>query len=168
MGMANGRELLLTVVLAGLCLAIGLAALIPRMTVRRANVEFRAPDITVAIAGEVDAPGIYRLPFRSRVAQLIESAGGVTAQAEIGLVNLAATLAPGESVHVPSRLGETGRERISLNSATPEELERLPGVGPVTAGRIVTGRPYSRIEDLLRVKGIGEKTLERLRGDVGL
>ncbi|MEZ0348015.1 MAG: ComEA family DNA-binding protein [Thermus sp.] len=54
-------------------------------------------------------------------------------------------------------------EPVSLNRASLEELESLPGVGPVLARRIVEGRPYGRVEDLLRVKGIGPATLERLR-----
>lgn len=161
--MADRTELLLTVVLASACLAVALLATVPRLAVQRTPITFEAPDISVAVDGEVLRPGVYRLPFRSRVVDALELAGGVTDEAEASLIDLAATLGPGERVHVPSRHAAGGAERISVNSAMPAELELLPGVGPVTAARIVAGRPYSRLEDLLRVKGIGEKSLERLR-----
>ena len=69
---------------------------------------------------------------------------------------------------VPRLRTESGDIRISLNSATAAELESLPGVGPATARRIIAGRPYGRVDDLIRVSGIGPKTLERLRPRVGL
>ncbi|MEX2541189.1 MAG: ComEA family DNA-binding protein [Trueperaceae bacterium] len=161
--MAEKTELLLTVVLAAACVAAALLTMLPRLAVQRVPITFEAPDISVAVDGEVAKPGVYRLPFRARVVDALELAGGMTDGAEASLVDLAASLGPGERVHVPSRHGDNGTERISVNSAVAAELELLPGVGPVTAGRIVAGRPYSRLEDLLRVKGIGEKTLERLR-----
>jgi competence protein ComEA len=66
-----------------------------------------------------------------------------------------------ESPRPPSR-------RIDVNTATREELEALPGVGPVLAERIIDGRPYRLVEDLRRVKGIGEKRMEQLRPLVGV
>ncbi|MEX2534837.1 MAG: ComEA family DNA-binding protein [Trueperaceae bacterium] len=166
--MPQRTELLLTLILAGLCVVTGALAVLPRMVVRAAPIEFEAPDISVAVGGAVARPGVYRLPFRSRVVDALELAGGMTAQAETTLVDLAATLGPGDRVHVPLRTAEGGAARISINSASTSELDDLPGVGPVTADRIIAGRPYTRLEDLLRVKGIGEKTLERLRAHVRL
>ena len=166
--MTERGELLLTLLLAALCLATGAMALIPHLVVRDVPIEFEAPNISVAVDGAVARPGIYQLPFRSRVADALELAGGVTSSAETSLVELAATLGPGDTVFVPFQSAGGGEERISINSAAPDRLEGLPGVGPVTAQRIVSGRPYAKLEDLLRVKGIGEKTLERLREYVRL
>lgn len=167
-GMTQRTELLLTLLLAGLCVVTGALALIPRMFVRTVPIEYEAPDISVAVDGAVAKPGVYRLPFRSRVADALDLAGGVTNQAETSLVDLAATLNPGDRVFVPLISASGGGTRVSVNSAPPDELDELPGVGPVMAERIVAGRPYSKLEDLLRVKGIGEKTLERLRAYVRL
>jgi competence protein ComEA len=166
--MTDRAEQLLTALLATACLVLALLATLPRMTVRHVPIAFEAPDISVSVGGEVERPGVYSLPFRSRVADALELAGGMTDAAEASLVELAATLTTGDSVHVPAKVDGQGAERISLNSAAARELELLPGVGPVTAARIVAGRPYARLEELLRVKGIGEKTLERLRAHARL
>lgn len=161
--MADRGELLISAVLAALCLLAAAFAIVPRMAVRSVPISIEAPEISVAVGGAVARPGVYRLPLRSRVIDVVELAGGFTAEAETSLVDLAAAVGPGDRVQVPSRYDDSGEERISLNSAPAPALESLPGVGPVTAARIVAGRPYSRLEELLRVKGIGERTLERLR-----
>lgn len=159
--------MLLTASLAAACLVAAFVAILPRVTVRSVPIEFTAPEINVTVDGEVVDPGVYRVPFRSRVVDVLALAGGMTAEAESTLVDLAAPVGPGDRIHVPSRRSDNAvGERISINSATPEQLLLLPGVGPVTAQRIVEGRPFFGVDDLLRVKGIGDRTLERLRDHI--
>lgn len=161
--MAERAERLLTLALALACMLAAAATVLPRTVARRIPIEIESPEITVAVDGAVHAPGLYTLPHRSLVADALALAGGLSDGAEPSLVDLAGVLGPGERVYVPTRATLSGGERTSLNSASVEQLQELPGVGPVTAARIVAGRPYGSLEELLRVKGIGEKTLERLR-----
>ncbi len=157
------REALLTGTLIGLCLVLTGLTLWPRLGVQRSMVVQNQPDITVAVSGAVLRPGSYALPWGARVEDALSAAGGFSLQADKNLVNLAAPLDTGDSVFVPSLRTETGETRVSLNSATPAELDTLPGVGPAIAQRIIEGRPYSALEDLLEVRGIGPATLEKLR-----
>lgn len=159
----------LTAILAGVCLAGGAVALAPRAFVRLEPLVVEQPPVSVAVAGEVARPGVYQLPFGSRVADAVEAAGGFLPTAARDLLRLAAPVNDGQSVHVPSATAAgTGDPRVSLNSASLAELDSLPGIGPVIAERIVQGRPYATVEELLEVPGIGPATLERLRPLVGL
>lgn len=139
--------------------------------------------IVVHVTGAVANPGVYRVPQGSRVEDVIEKAGGVVDQADLERINLASSLQDGQQVHVPdqedqSRLPHLGSQTdsqpggeaelfpININTASREELERLPGVGPVTAGKIIAYReetPFERIEDIQKVSGIGPATFEKLR-----
>lgn len=131
--------------------------------------------LVVHVAGAVRRPGLYRLNEGSRVADAVARAGGATAKADTAAVNLAAPLADGMQVLVPSRVaGAAGGTaaapsggRVSLSSATTAELDALPGVGPVTAQRIVDYRAahggFSSVDDLDAVPGIGPARLEQLR-----
>lgn len=157
-----------TQTLVGACLILGACALAPRLLARPLPVAIEQPAITVSVEGVVAAPGVYQLEFGARVADAVAAAGGMAAGAASALVPLAAPLTDGMVVHVPAVQATDGRERVSINSATPEQLTGLPGVGPAIAERIVAARPFSRVSDLLRVSGIGERTLERLRPHVGL
>jgi len=162
-------ERLLTGLLLSACLLIGAVAAAPRLAPRVSAPELERGEVVVHVHGQVHEPGTYALPWGSRVADLIAAAGGVTADADTALLALAATLTDGRSVVVPSRTspdGEVGR--IDLNTASQRLLTTLPGVGPVTAERIIAGRPYHRLEDLLRVPGIGPARLEALRERVTL
>lgn len=129
-----------------------------------------APTVVVQVDGEVFHPGIYHLPTGARAGDAIRAAGGLSPQADATAVNQARLLRDGDRLTIPARQASPGISsvpRIFLNVAGETELKTLPGIGPVLARRIVAHRmrdgPYHRLEDLLRVEGIGPKLLERLR-----
>lgn len=126
------------------------------------------PDVQVSVAGAVQRPGRYTLAWGSRLQELIEAAGGATAEADLNLIAWGTPLTDGASWVVAAQGGPSGEARIDLNSASLRLLETLPGVGPVTAARIVEARPFHSVDDLLRVRGIGEVRLEALRPHVTL
>jgi competence protein ComEA len=140
-----------------------------------------AVDVVVHVAGAVVTSGVYRLPTGSRVVDAVEIAGGLSADAQPDAVNLAAPLTDGQRVYIP-RLGEvvpaidpepppgisTAPGPVNLNSATADELDELPGVGPATAAAIIAHReqhgPFGSVDDLADVRGIGPAKVEALRG----
>lgn len=134
-----------------------------------------ADTVTVHVSGAVVDAGLVELSGASRVADAVRAAGGVTSAADLSAINLAAPVRDGDQIVVP-RVGEVrpGSSApgggVDLNRATASELEALPGVGPVLAGRIVTFRdehgPFGTIEDLLDVPGIGEAKLEQMRSAI--
>jgi competence protein ComEA len=135
--------------------------------------------VVVHVVGAVRSPGLYRLDDGSRVADALALAGGAMPKADLTAVNLAAPLIDGTQVVVPkvgqaqaparSAVGAAGASAgpIRLNTATVEELQGIPGVGPVTAQQIVTFReqngPFRSVDELDAVPGIGPKRLEQLR-----
>ncbi len=140
-----------------------------------------ADDPVVHVAGAVVRPGVYRVPRGARVTDAILLAGGPSADADADALNLAALLVDGQRVYVP-RHGEvvtavlpataaTGAPApLDLNSATPEQLDTLPGVGPATAAAIVAYRaahgPFRSVDDLAEVRGIGPAKLDAIRPSV--
>jgi competence protein ComEA len=162
------RETVIMWGLVAVCLCLTAFNVLPRLQPNKSVLERSQPTITVSVAGEVNTPGTYTLPWGATTQDAIRSAGGFSEAAASTLVNLAEPLDTGEQVFVPALTTETGTERVSVNSAPAALLDTLPGVGPATAQRIIEGRPYSSLEQLLNVKGIGEKTLEKLRPFVTL
>jgi competence protein ComEA len=135
--------------------------------------------LVVHVVGAVRRPGLYRLTDGSRVADAVRRAGGSTRRADLSLVNLAAPLADGLQVVVPRRqpggaavaggaaAAGAASGPVHLNTATLEQLDALPGVGPVTAQKILDYRTkngaFTSVDDLDAVPGIGPARLETLR-----
>jgi competence protein ComEA len=138
------------------------------------------PRLVIDVAGAVRRPGLYRLPQGSRIADAVSRAGGATGKAALEGVNLAAPLADGEQVVVPLRAAGGGAAAasagtagapssgpVSLSTATAEQLDTLPGVGPVTAQKILDYRTkhgaFHSVDELDAVPGIGPARLDQLR-----
>ncbi|MBQ2616637.1 MAG: helix-hairpin-helix domain-containing protein, partial [Synergistaceae bacterium] len=145
----------------------------------------------VYITGEIRKPGVYKLSEDTRIFQLVEMAGGFTSKADTESLNLAETLADGVHVHIGAKLQAQQEEApripgmpaaksqvvvqsgiqqssglININTATASELESLPGIGPAIAQRIIEYRNthgnFSRPEDLINVRGIGQSKLAQV------
>jgi len=135
-----------------------------------------APPVVVHVVGAVRVPGLYRLARGKRVADAVERAGGATGKADLALINLAAPVADGQQVVVPARAppgtaaGEGGGGEaagpVHLNTARLEQLDELPGVGPVTAQKILDYREkhgaFSSLRELDAIPGIGPARLAQL------
>ena len=135
--------------------------------------------LVVDVVGAVRRPGLVRLPEGSRVADAIASAGGLRVGAERAGVNFAAPVSDGQQVVVPQRgaavaagaetgAGSASTGPVSLSSATAEQLDALPGVGPVTAEKIVAYRQqhgaFRSVDELDAISGIGPSRISDLRG----
>jgi competence protein ComEA len=150
-------------------------------------------EIAIHVTGAVKLPGVYYLSTDARVHEAIEKAGGKTDQADVHGLNLAAKIRDGEQIYVPEihqipdvgqtiptssssaappqpsvrRSASSNGSRININTATFQELQTVRGIGPTMAQRIIeyrqTSGRFATVDDLTNVKGIGEKTLEKIR-----
>jgi competence protein ComEA len=145
----------------------------------RASKPAPAKLLVVDVAGDVRRPGLYKLPSGSRVQAAVIAAGGATRKAQLDAVNLAAPIADGEQIVVPgsgaggaaaasSPAGSSPSAPLDLNSATLEQLVALPGIGPVTAQKILDYRQqhgaFHSVSELEGVPGIGPAHLAQLKG----
>jgi competence protein ComEA len=138
--------------------------------------------LVVDVEGAVVRPGIFELPAGSRVADAIEAAGGYGLHADLAAVaaqvNLAAVLRDGQQIVVPtsgvasggSGSGDLGA-LVNLNSASPEALDALPGIGPVTVQKIVAARseqPFASLEEMITRKVLTTSQVDKIRDLVTL
>ena len=184
--------LVAVLVLAGNRLArTGTASAPPDIVAPLERVSASTPQrLVVHVVGAVQRPGLYRLRDGTRVADAVARAGGAIRGADLAALNLAAPLVDGTQVLVPQRVavaagsaagaaptgeastgslavGAAGVAKVSLGRATLEQLDELPGVGPITAQKILDYRtehgPFRSVEDLDEVPGIGPARIEELR-----
>ena len=173
----------------GLAIIAGLVVLISALFVMRGSsqevVAAPAPlEITdialqtlmVDVAGAVVNPGVYSLPLNSRVVEAIKAAGGLKKGADTSDINQARILKDGEQIYVYPAATAFSRSTgtpvrknrpIMINRATAKDFESLDGIGPVLANRIVTYRksngPFTAVEDLLKVQGIGQSKFAQFK-----
>ncbi|WP_175990974.1 helix-hairpin-helix domain-containing protein [Bacillus sp. Marseille-Q1617] len=136
--------------------------------------------VFVDVKGEVKEPGLYEVRKGERLKFVIDKAGGFTPQADRNLINLAIKVTDEMLIYVPEigevvsavpviqgNQGSTEETKINLNEASEEEFESLPGIGPAKAATFVQYReengPFTKIEDIKNISGIGDKTFEKLK-----
>lgn len=140
--------------------------------------------IVVHIIGEINKPGIVELEEGARVIDAIKKAGGTTEKADLAQINLAYILKDGQKIYIPNTEDNDKKieyntaniennikeEKININTADEEELQRLPGVGASTAAKIIKYREengsFRKIEDIQNVKGIGEAKYNDLKEQI--
>ncbi|MGR3765103.1 helix-hairpin-helix domain-containing protein [Rossellomorea sp. NS-SX7] len=143
-------------------------------------VEEQADSVYVDVKGEVKVPGLYEVKKGERLKFVIDKAGGFTREADSNLINLAIKVTDEMMIYVP-KIGEvsagepfilgnqnsSNESKINLNEASEEEFESLPGIGPAKAATFVQYReengPFTKIEDIKNISGIGDKTFEKLK-----
>jgi len=147
-----------------------------------------AQPIFVYLTGAVKRPGVYMVPRESHLVEAVQLAGGFTDTAILDQINLADTLVDGSQVVIPGAEGiptpqltiggdgllmtatPPAGEPVNINTADVELLQELPGIGPTTAQAIIDYRtengPFTRIDDLLKVPGIGPSVMDEIRSMV--
>ncbi len=141
-------------------------------------------ELVVEVSGEVQEPGVYKLPVGSRINDLLVTAGGLSADADRDWVaknvNLAQKLADGAKIYIPNKdnpaIGGTNikdqsqdvTNLINVNTASEAELDTLWGIGPATAQKIISGRPYQKTEELLTKKIIKTNVWEEMKDKISV
>lgn len=132
-------------------------------------------NIVIDISGEIKNPGIYKMKGKVRLYEIIDKAGGLKEEANINSINQARYVKDGEKIIIPSSRNSQGMDKesisngnnlVNINTASKEELLKLPGIGEVTAEKIINYRDnnnFTKIEDLKNVNGIGMATYNKLK-----
>lgn len=141
--------------------------------------------IRVDVSGAVKSPGVYEFEGGKIVEDAILAAGGLSDEANFDFVeqniNRAKKLVDGEKIYIPKQAGDVNASdttnqqslsnsngKININTALLQELDSLPGIGPSYAQKIIESRPYSKIEDIKKVKGIGDSIFEKIKDKISV
>jgi len=144
--------------------------------------------VMIDVRGAVKSPGVYELDGGSRLGEAVTAAGGYSDEADQGWVdlnlNMARELSDGEKIFIPKKNESSNVQRskvqnniksgkyVNLNTASRSELETLPGIGPSFAQRIIdyrqTSGGFKSIEEIQAVSGIGEKTFQKIKGQISI
>ncbi|MFP4662627.1 MAG: helix-hairpin-helix domain-containing protein [Halanaerobiales bacterium] len=155
------------------------------------QVEDKDNKIMVHVAGEVNSPGVYQLSYDARVVDAVDASGGATSLANLDSINLASPINDGQKIYIPSvieRVNQIKNQnttvsgsdnanssinssgKININTASASRLQDLSGIGPSKAESIIDYREdngrFASVDELLKVSGIGEVTLEKIRDDI--
>lgn len=168
-------------------IAIGLAVAVALIVVaiviwtdrmQPVSITFETPvsgSIHVSVTGAVTTPGVVEVPSGARLQHVVDAAGGFTDDADTDHLNLAGRVGDGETVAIPvigaaepaEDIAVFSGDLIDLNTASAVELDELPGIGEVLAGRIVSYReengPFTSVDQLTGVEGISQRTVEEIR-----
>lgn len=155
--------------------------------VKAENDQTITKQLVVDVSGAIEKPGVYSLDFDSRIKDALVMAGGLSADADRKWIskhtNLAAKLIDGTKIYIPRQdeveadaaqytgvqaLGAASKSNglININTASTTQLDTLPGVGPVTAGKIIAARPFNSINELLSKKAVNSSTFEKIKDKV--
>jgi len=192
----NKYKILIIVGVVGTVLLVGgiiSSGIIPKTFIKSSKQQYpaasvvsgvsKSAEVKVDVSGAVNFPGVYSLPQDSRVEDALKLAGGVTKEADpvyvSKTINLAQKVADGMKIYVPSTsetpLANTssgqstsvsGQVLININEANLTELDKLPGVGAVTAQKIIDNRPYSGIEELVTKKAVSRSVYEKIKAQI--
>ena len=138
----------------------------------------------VDLSGAISKPGVYTIEEGARIEDVISSAGGFTSGVNKEYIskslNLAQKVSDGQKIYIPfdgensapqisgGQVAGASSEKVSLNSGSQTDLESLPGIGPATASKIISNRPYSDINDLLNKKAVSKSVFEKIKDSVDL
>ena len=142
------------------------------------QIEIEEPKIFVHVEGCVQNPGVLEIEKGTRIYEILELAGGRTDDADLSKINLASIAVDAQKIYVPAKASISqnnvsqvaGETLININTASKEELQTLPGIGPSTAQKIIDYREsegyFSNVEDIMNVSGIGEGKFSEIKNDI--
>ena len=147
------------------------------------NLDVVKSEIVVYVSGQVKNPAVITLEDNGnlRLVDAVNAVGGMTELADTEIVNLAEKLTDGQHIHIPTKEiifrdfpaqsgGSTSNNLININTADEKELQQIKGIGPALAGRIIDYREnngaFQSIEEIKKVRGIGDKTFEKMRDQI--